>query len=310
MRACPCCGNMLGASSYPETKSPFFPDGHLTICSNCLDEQLVDVNGEWATMDYICEWADVPFIPEQFTKVWDSCPEHTASQYLKLFGQAEYSRLHWATYQERWKKAIEDGQDKLLHPLFNQEELDRLRKSWGSTYSDEELYQLEDLYTGMKNSFGISDPTREDNAKKMCKISKEIDRCIANGSAGLDKLVSAYSKLQNIGEFSSENAKDFNNFSSISELALYLEKTGWKKKFHNDETHDVVDNTMKNIQSYNRRLYQSESTIGDQIEDTLQAKARMDAMEDKIIESEMDQYDVDAVTIDDEPKEAFDPDFD
>ena len=165
MRACPCCGNMLGASSYPETKSPFFPDGHLTICGNCLDEQLVDVNGEWATMDYICEWADVPFIPEQFTKVWDSCPEHTVSQYLKLFGQAEYARLHWATYQERWKKAIEDGQDKLLHPLFNQEELDHLRKSWGSTYSDEELYQLEDLYTGMKNSFGISDPTREDNAK-------------------------------------------------------------------------------------------------------------------------------------------------
>ena len=36
----------------------------------------------------------------------------------------------------------------------------------------------------------------------------------------------------------------------------------------------------------------------------------MDAMEDKIIESEMDQYDVDAVTIDDEPKEALDPDFD
>ena len=33
-------------------------------------------------------------------------------------------------------------------------------------------------------------------------------------------------------------------------------------------------------------------------------------VQDKIIESEMDQYDVDAVTIDDEPKEAFDPDFD
>ena len=298
MRACPNCGNMLGMTSYPLTKSPFFPDGHLTICGNCLDQQLLDVNGEWATMDYICEWADVPFVPEQFTKVWSSCPEHAASQYLKLFAQAEYERLHWATYQERWKKAIADGQEKLIHSAFNQEELDRLRKTWGSTYDEEELYQLEDLYTGMKNSFGISDPTREDNAKKMCKISKEIDRCIANGSAGLDKLVTAYSKRQ-----------DINNFGSISELALYLEKTGWKKKFHNDETHDIVDSTMKNIQSYNRRLYQSESTIGDQIEDTLQAKARMDAMEDKIIESEMDQYDVDAVTINDEDKEDFDPNF-
>lgn len=251
-------------------------------------------------MDYICQWADVPFIPEQFTKIWNSCPEHAASQYLKLFSQAEYERLHWATYQERWKKAIKENQEKLIHPLFNQEELERLRRTWGSGYSDEDLYQLEDLYTGMKNSFGISDPTREDNAKKMCKISKEIDRCIANGGAGLDKLVNSYSKLQDIGEFSSENAKDFNNFGSISELALYLEKTGWKKKFHNDESHDIVDSTMKNIQSYNRRLYQSESTIGDQIDDVLAAKARMDAIEDKILDSEMDQFDVDALKLDDE----------
>lgn len=308
MRVCPNCGTMLGASAYPLTKSPFFPDGHLTICSNCLDTQLNDVNGEWATMNYICQWADVPFIPEQFTKIWTSNPEHAASTYLKLFSQAEYERLHWETYEERWKKAVQDNKDKLIHPLFNQEELDRLRRSWGSTYSDEELYQLDELYSGMKNSFGISDPTREDNAKKMCKISKEIDRCIANGSQGLDKLVSSYSKLQDIGEFSSENAKDFNNFGSISELALYLEKTGWKKKFHNDETHDIVDATMKNIQSYNRRLYQNESTIGDQIDDVIAAKNRMDAMENEILESEMDEYDVEGTKVEDETEE-FDAGF-
>lgn len=262
-------------------------------------------------MDYICQWADVPFIPEQFTKIWNSCPEHAASQYLKLFSQAEYERLHWATYQERWQKAIRENQEKLIHPLFNQEELERLRRTWGSGYSDEDLYQLEDLYTGMKNSFGISDPTREDNAKKMCKISKEIDRCIASGGAGLDKLVNSYSKLQDIGEFSSENAKDFNNFGSISELALYLEKTGWKKKFHNDESHDVVDSTMKNIQSYNRRLYQSESTISDQIDDVMDAKKRMDALENSILDSEIDQYEVNSMNLDDvEESEEFNPNID
>ena len=66
---------------------------------------------------------------------------------------------------------------------------------------------------------------------------------------------------------------------------------------------------MKNIQSYNRRLYQSESTIGDQIDDTLRAKARMDAMEDQILESEMDQYDVDATKVEDE-EEEFEADID
>ena len=172
-----------------------------------------------------------PIYSRAIHKSWDSCPEHTVSQYLKLFGQAEYARLHWATYQERWKKAIEDGQDKLLHPLFNQEELDRLRKSWGSTYSDEELYQLEDLYTGMKNSFGISDPTREDNAKKMCKISKEIDRCIANGSVGLDKLVSSYSKLQELANFHQKTRKILITLVQFPSLRSILKKLDGRKNF-------------------------------------------------------------------------------
>ena len=300
MRVCPNCGQTLGVMSYSPTKSPFFPDRHLTICNDCLDEELRAANGEWELMEYICEWADVPFIPEQFTKVWNSTPEHCVSAYIKIFNAAEFSRIHWKDYQERWQKAIKENQEKLIHPIFNQEELERLRREWGSGYSDEDLYQLDSLYTGLKNSFGISDPASADNGHKLCKISKEIDRCIASGSQGIDKLVSSYQKIQAMGGFSSENAKDFNNFGSISELALYMEKTGWKKKFHNDEVHDVVDQTMKNIQSYNRRLYQNESTIGDQIDDVLAAKARMDAIEDKILDSEMDQFDVDAFKLDDE----------
>ena len=41
---------------------------------------------------------------------------------------------------KRWKKAIEENQEKLIHPVFNQEELERLRREWGSGYSDEDLY--------------------------------------------------------------------------------------------------------------------------------------------------------------------------
>lgn len=312
LRECPCCGQTLGASMYPPTKSPFFPDGHLTICGDCLDNELRDMNGEWAMMDYICQWADVPFIPEQFTKIWNSAPEHAASQYIKLFSQRQYDKLHWETYEQRWKEAVKNKQEELIHPVFNAAELDRMRKDWGNGYSDEDLYQLENLYNGMKLSFGISDPAREDNARKMCKISLEIDRCIANGAQGLDKLVAAYQKIQTMGGFLAEDAQDYNNFSSISELTLYMEKLGWKKKFHNDETRDVVDSTMKNIQSYNRRLYQSESTIADQIDDVIAAKQRMDALENDIMDNEIDHYEVEGITdLDDkEEMEDFDPSID
>ena len=60
---------------------------------------------------------------------------------------------------------------------------------------------------------------------------------------------------------------------------------------------------MKNIQSYNRRLYQNESTIGDQIDDVIAAKNRMDAMENEILESEMDEYDVEGAKVEDETEE-------
>ena len=95
MRVCPNCGQTLGVMSYSPTKSPFFPDRHLTICNDCLDEELRAANGEWELMEYICEWADVPFIPEQFTKVWNSTPEHCVSAYIKIFNAAEFSRIHW-----------------------------------------------------------------------------------------------------------------------------------------------------------------------------------------------------------------------
>ena len=310
-RICPNCGRTLGLMSYSPTKSKFFPDGRLTICNDCLDSELAAFGGEWALMDSICAWADIPWIPEQFTKIYSATPEHTASQYIKLFGKSEYSRIHWDTYQERWKKAISDNQEKLIHPVFNQEELERMRREWGPGYSDDDLYQLEDLYTNMKNSFGVSDPASQDNARKMCKISKEIDRCIASGGAGLDKLVGSYQKIQAIGGFTSEKAKDFNNFDSVSEIMQYLEKTGWVRKFHNDETRDIVDNTIKNIQAYNHRLYQSESTMTDQIDNLIASKRRMDALEDSIMEENLDQYEVSARDTDllDE-MEDFNPEVD
>ena len=44
-----------------------------------------------------------------------------------------------------------------------------------------------------------------------------------------------------------------------------MEKKGWKNKYYDGATRDVVDETMKNIQSFNRRLYINESSIGDEI---------------------------------------------
>lgn len=55
------------------------------------------------------------------------------------------------------------------------------------------------------------------------------------------------------------------------ELCRWLEKRGFKNPFYDGETRDIVDETIKNIQSWNQRLYTNESGIGDEISQRIQA---------------------------------------
>lgn len=201
--------------------------------------------------------------------------------YLDMFSAAEYERISWKEYFEKWKETIQEGNEREIHEVFNQKELDDLRARFGSSYAPAELYQLQGFYKGIEESYGFPDVIAEDNAKKMAKISFEIDRAIANGEP-IDKLITAYNKLQLQAGFTSDNARDMNSFESVSELALFYEKIGWEKKFHNNELNDVVDVTMKNIQAYNTRLWNNESTIVDQVEERIQQKKNIENIEERL----------------------------
>ena len=61
------------------------------------------------------------------------------------------------------------------------------------------------------------------------------------------------------------------NFESMGELCRWLEKRGFVNRFYDGETRDVVDETIKNIQSWNQRLYTNESGIGDEITQRIRA---------------------------------------
>ena len=309
-RPCKHCGKVLPASKYNETKSIFALDGRLDICKECLNKLVYQEEGLWDLVDEVCQWANVPFIPEKFTQLYDYNPEQAMGLYLDMFSEAEYDRVVWKDYHEKWKKIIEEGNEKNLHPDFNTKEIEDLKKKWGAYYSAEALYQLEDLYKGIETSYGFSDVIAEDNAKKMAKISYEIDRAIANGDT-IDKLITAYNKLQTSAGFTSDNARDANSFESISEIVMYYEKIGWLHKFHNDEDRDIVDTTIKNIQAYNARLWANESTIVDQVEERLTQKRNINNLENRL-ESEDEQNtkfltpDENYCSFDEEEDEEFD----
>lgn len=107
-------------------------------------------------------------------------------------------------------------------------------------------------------------------------------------------MVGSYNKLKDGAGFTNDKASDANNFNSISELAYYFEKNGWKEKFHNDETKDIVDATIKNIQNYNSRLYKNEASIGDQIESRLQNMRRVQNLEEmSFMDEDLDRFEAD-----------------
>ena len=54
-------------------------------------------------------------------------------------------------------------------------------------------------------------------------------------------------------------------FDSVGELYTWLEKRGWKPKWHT-EPQDSVDFTIKNIQKYLQRLVAGEGALADQVE--------------------------------------------
>ena len=78
----------------------------------------------------------------------------------------------------------------------------------------------------------------------------------------------------------------------MGELCRWLEKRGFENQFYDNVTRDVVDETIKNIQSWNQRLYTNESGIGDEINQRIQAlktAAELESYYD--VNPDIDDYD-------------------
>ena len=75
------------------------------------------------------------------------------------------------------------------------------------------------------------------------------------------------------------------------ELYRWLEKRGWKNKYYDGATRDVVDETIKNIQAWNQRLYTEESGIGDEITRRIEALKTAKELEDNYFITDENTHD-------------------
>lgn len=295
LKKCSICGQSFGPESFAPTKSIFYPDGALPICNDCLESYLEDTGYSWDAVDKICQYADIPFIPSEWEKIHSMNQHGAFGKYAEVFLNEEYEGIGWDDYFKEFQKLKEDGAIRQELPLLGEEQRKELENRWGANYDDEALFYLENLYKGLMATQNVSGALQVDQALKLCKMSYEIDSRIRSGE-DFDKILASYDKLVRIADFTPKNAKNANDFDSVGELYRWLEKRGWKNKYYDGVTRDVVDETIKNIQAWNQRLYTEESGIGDEITRRIEALKTAKELEDNYFitdentQDELDKY--------------------
>lgn len=295
LRECPVCHNTYGPDGFAPTNSIFYPDGVIPICNSCLKEWLTEQEFSWDAVDRICQYAGIPFIPKEWERLRELNGDNAFPKYAEVFLSSEYEGLGWKEYYEEFKKIKEAGCIEEELPGLDEEKRKKQRKRWGANYDDEALDYLDSLFDGLMSTQNVNGNLQIDQARKICKMSYEIDCRIREGS-DFDKLLSSYDKLIKAAEFTPKNVKNINDFDTAGEMVKWMEKNGWKNRFYDRVTRDVVDETMKNLENFNQRLYTNESGIGDEITRRIEALKTAKEIEnyyDVNKEYDLDKYDDD-----------------
>ena len=311
-KTCNRCGQSFTKDEFSPTKSIFYADGALPICNGCIQDYLIEVDFDWQEVDKLCQYADIPFVPREWERLYEMNGVRTFPVYASVFAQSEYEGLGWGDYYQAFKKLKEQGQlDDELPGLYEQKRK-KLQERWGANYDDEALNYLENLYNGLMTTQNVNGALQVDQAIKICKMSYEIDCRIREGTE-FDKLLASYDKLVKAAEFTPKNVKNINDFDSVGELIKWLEKRGWVNRFYDDVTRDIVDETIKNIQNFNQRLYTNESGIGDEITRRINALKEAKQIEDESYYGTNQSYDLESYDNDGYvglfKEEEFDPDM-
>ena len=284
---------MFGEEGFAPTKSPFFADGVIPMCNDCVDKDLAACDWEWDYVDKMCQMADIPFVPKEWERLREMTEQEVFYRYATIFLGSEYEGIGWSDYYKAFKdlKAAGALEDEL--PEVADKKRQDLKEKWGANYDDEALHYLEGLFNGLMTTQNVNGALQIDQAKKICKMSYEVDRRIAEGS-DFDKLLSSYDKLVKAAEFTPKNVKNINDFDTFGEAIKWLEKKGWRNTFYDNVTRDIVDESMKNFQNFNQRLYTNESSMPEEIARRIEALKTTAALENDNYYGTDKSYDLDA----------------
>lgn len=265
-RKCIKCRENKPEHLFQYTPSKFFPSHRSLICTPCLETMVNQENlGE---VDRLCRYLDVPFDLDKWTSLYAQHKEHTLTAYFNMLYDAHYSALQWADENERWRLAREENTIDEEIAALSDAKMRKLKKTWSSVYTKEELLFLDEYYNQIIATQNVSTPILEHYARDLCEIELRIKKGLRDG-ADIKKDMDARDNIIKIAKFEASNAKNVADFESVGELMIYYGKKGWHPKWH-EEPRDSVDFCMENIQNYLKRLVINEGNFSEQVEDARQ----------------------------------------
>lgn len=299
LKTCSKCKESVPRSDYTILKAWFYEDGYSPVCNNCIADKLVEDDFSWDTIDELCRFFNIPFIPQEFVRLYEINGRNVFQIYAKAMQEEEYTSLGWKDYYEEYRALADANLIENELPLVRNQLFERLSSEWGEGYSEANLLYLDSLYRGMLSTQNVNGALQTDQARKLCKISLEIEKRIQAGS-DFDKLMGSYDKLVKTAEFTPQNSKNENDLDSVGELFAWSERRGWINKYYDNVKRDVVDEVIQNTQSFNQRIYINEPGIGEEINNRIETLKRIDEGLDKRegqdtfdldLDTDLDEYD-------------------
>lgn len=272
LKKCQRCNEEKTLANYIAVNNSIIHGGSLPICRQCLAKQLDKANqdGElWHVMDKICQWADVPFVPEEFDKIYEGHGRDAIGFYISMFRGKPYDTLNWKMYNDVYLQLKEEERVEDALPDTRAALRRKMQQKWGQNYDDEQLEYLENLHQGLLNSQNIVGALNEDQALKLCKISLIIEEKIRAGE-DFDKDLKAYDSLSKLANLTPKIVKDANEFNSVGEIFAYLEKKGWVNQYYDGAVRDEADFTAKDIKYWLQYLYVNETGVAEEIEQRIE----------------------------------------
>lgn len=255
---CPQCGREreLVISNNPLTGTP--------ICYDCINKQLDYKNLEHA--EFFCRTYNLPWEPEIWLSLSDTYAENVFKEYTlgmlqKLENQPNLkynstTRDLWARTNKEWEKCRSFTE--ILNRLkpIKESYIERGRLKWGEQYNFEELIKLDSIYTRTLKANNITNPLQKESVKTLCKLQIEMDDAIrAKDAKAIKDFSSAWStfaKQADLETMIQETKTD--EITTVAELYDYMERSGFKFRFYDNNDRDEVDFTIKDIQETNRAL--------------------------------------------------------